>query len=163
MKNNLCACKAGYWDNNTASCIKCHYSCLTCDNSTSCNTCDSTKLRYKIDPVPIEGSLCLCNDKTYDNGINMQCVACSYRCPSCNSSGCITCDPTTRDLSGSDCLCKSRHFDDGSSSDCKECHYSCLNCTNLSACTSCDLTKNRTLNSSTQYCSCLTSSYDVSV
>lgn len=106
--------------------------------------------------------MCKCNGSAYDDGINQQCVACSYKCTTCSAAGCLSCDATTRILSGSTCACLPKFFDNGASNACIGCPYSCTTCSNLSACTSCDsVTNHRIYNSSTQLCACQDQYYDV--
>lgn len=150
----VCKCKDGYRDAGTAICVKCPYSCLTCD-ATNCLSCDGSKGRV------LTAGACPCTGvKTYDNGADAQCVTCNYKCATCDATGCLTCH-TSRTKDGNTCTCKDKSYDDGSSEICSTCHYSCKTCTNSTACTTCDVSTNfRTLNGSTKYCSCLPKKYD---
>lgn len=86
LSSNACVCGIGYYDDNTAICSKCHYSCRECSAYSTCSSCDSSKGRSQV------GSTCVCNTSAYDDGVNQQCVKCSYKCKTCDATGCLTCD-----------------------------------------------------------------------
>ena len=105
---NLCPCIYGHHDENSTlvTCLRCHYSCLTCQNSLICDTCFSGR-------IPVTNSTCKCPaQRFYDDLTNGACVACSYKCLTCSniSSNCTSCSTSSnRDLilnTSSDCLCK---------------------------------------------------------
>ena len=159
LSATTCPCNTGYFDNNTAICAKCHYSCQQCTNSTSCSVCDQSNGRKQA----IAGvGYCLCTEWTnsYDDGKNVLCVKCNYKCVTCDAQGCLTCH-STRTLSANTCLCNIKYYDDGTSTDCKPCDVSCQSCTNISACATCDsVTSYRIQNISTGLCSCLPNFYE---
>jgi hypothetical protein len=60
------------------------------------------------------------------------------------------------------CACYSGYYDDGTSNEtCQKCHYSCSACWGSNTfCTSCDSTKQRTLNTTDNTCPCNLGYYD---
>lgn len=55
--SNTCPCIDRYFDNNTAVCVRCHYSCKTCINNITCSSCDNSKFRSQSSP---DSELCKC-------------------------------------------------------------------------------------------------------
>ena len=55
----------------------------------------------------------MCSTRYYDNGAAI-CVSCPYPCLTCDSTGCLTCNPTSRRTkSGTTCTCQQGYFDNG--------------------------------------------------
>jgi proprotein convertase subtilisin/kexin type 5 len=84
-----CDCKDGYYLNvATNKCLKCHYSCLTCNGAgtQACLSCSVAALVNRI-ALPDAMNQCLCLSTFYDDGTNLNCVACDPTCQDCNGSG----------------------------------------------------------------------------
>lgn len=89
--NNTCACTDRFYQpTGTMSpvCASCHYSCSKCLTGAVCTECNSTRGRV----INSTSQLCSCTSQFYDNLLNEQCVTCPYRCLTCNSQGCRTCN-----------------------------------------------------------------------
>jgi hypothetical protein len=60
LSSGLCICKERYFE-SSSKCVECHYSCLTCSDTTyDCVTCSSNDNRVQ------SGSKCKCEDAYYD-------------------------------------------------------------------------------------------------
>jgi hypothetical protein len=140
-------CTALQYIDSTGACASCHYSCATCNiTSTRCLTCGAGRT--------LSGTSCPCNAGTYDSGV-ATCTACNSNCSECtiNATYCTACANTaTRSVVGGQCLCSVGFFDTGAAA-CTACHVTCLTCSLLATnCTSCRST--RTL-SGTNTCDCI--------
>lgn len=140
-------------------CLKCHYRCLTCTNSSQCLTCSAASFRA------LPASMCPCTEGYYDDGSSNVCLPCHYSCKGCtNGSQCLSCDLNTnhRKLVNTNylCGCVDRYFDDLlSHQTCLPCLYSCLTCVSTSTtCTSCNSTAFRVISSTS--CPCQQRYYD---
>ncbi|RWS28982.1 furin-like protease 2, partial [Leptotrombidium deliense] len=120
-------CPLGFYEENM-ECIKCHYSCKTCNGSShyNCISCDTKSFLN-------EHGLCLsCPAKQFMNVDTKSCGLCHHTCGSCNgptATDCTACDPPMF-LEGSRCLpCCSNinpqvndlDFGDVTESDCCRC------------------------------------------
>ena len=79
--------------------------CLTCSNSSICDTCNTTTRN------DTNLTTCPCLDRYYDDGMSSSCQSCLSTCLTCdNPNNCTSCD-TNRYLSTSQsCLCVDRTF-----------------------------------------------------
>ena len=69
-------------------CDPCHYTCLTCVDDTSCETCQPNR------QILSGASLCTCSNYFYEDG--SVCRACHYPCMTCTDDqyiSCQTCQP----------------------------------------------------------------------
>jgi proprotein convertase subtilisin/kexin type 5 len=91
---NTCVCESGYYEPTPANdvCVKCHYSCLTCDGGTASDCTGSacptgSDRTFSVDSCP-------CDPGFYDDGLNTACVACTSPCKECVDTGtkCTACD-----------------------------------------------------------------------
>lgn len=146
-------------------CQPCLYSCLTCDHSTLCLTCNTTNnTRY------FSNGQCLCNTGFYDNSSYILCLPCHYTCLTCvSSAACTSCNPLNNRIYNSTtgyCSCLRGYYDigDGISSVCLKCDSSCYTCTNSTSCANCYPLTNKYINSSmgTNYCVCYYGYYLIS-
>ncbi len=65
--SNTCECNKYYFDDLiNPLCLSCHYSCLTCSDTLTCDTCDPAKHREN-DPTT---DRCKCSQRYYDDGIH---------------------------------------------------------------------------------------------
>ncbi len=69
---NACA---DYFYMANQTCLPCHYSCVTCTNSTSCTTCSPLGTRHL-------NITCLCNSGYFDT-LQLNCVPCNKNCLEC--------------------------------------------------------------------------------
>lgn len=151
-----------YYDDTYSNqqCLSCPYQCTTCTNASACLTCD-TVTNFRSLPA----LKCKCIDKYYD-GVNPICVQCGYSCQTCIvGDQCLTCNANkfrTYDYTTHLCSCMIGYFDTGTSDEvCSPCSYTCKTCSgSTSACTRCDSTKHRTLNSGASTCPCDQYYYD---
>ncbi|KAL4442387.1 hypothetical protein ABPG74_005728 [Tetrahymena malaccensis] len=163
-----CLCKNGYYDDGSSpSCLKCHYSCLTCVLPNICQTCDSVQKRI-FDPINL---ICKCQDGTFENA-NKVCQACHLSCQTCLDStnkGCTSCQSSylrtfkqlaTNPSSGY-CNCIDGYYQSTTNQVCLPCHYSCYSCNGPLAtdCNKCQIS--RTYNAASNLCSCSSDKYDV--
>jgi hypothetical protein len=155
----ICPCLDGYYDNNQPICLICQYTCNTCINGNQCLTCDATTNRRTFN----SHYTCSCIDRFYDDGKNNQlCLPCVYTCLTCQGAAttCTSCNTTAfRTLSSGNCNCLQRFYDNLAEL-CLPCHYTCLTCIKPNACTSCDASVARVINTTTGLCSCMNMFWD---
>ncbi|CAD8125871.1 unnamed protein product [Paramecium sonneborni] len=132
-----CDCKNNYGDfNGTLDvCLKCHYTCGSCNDfgSNNCTLCLPSSHRY----LTLEGK-CLCKSSYFDDQTDsIVCAQCHYSCLLCankiEKDACQQCSqtriPSNPSAAQFECICSSPDtFDDGFSPICQNCHYSCLTC-----------------------------------
>lgn len=137
ITNSSCPCNTYYYDDLVSpQCQPCHYSCLTCTDSSTCATCDSSSLAYRV----YDGNtdLCKCKDGYFDDNTGAQlCVKCHSSCLKCtNASACSDCDSTklrllnrTANYAGVAnpyCSCTYKHYPQANPTlTCLPCHYTC--------------------------------------
>jgi len=106
---------------------------------------------------------CGCKDGHYDDGSNINCIACKYPCGNCKtrSTSCTSCRTTANRVSATDCSCKPGSYETGSS--CQLCQYPCRTCKGLGSgnCLSCASTIDK--RSSTSTCNCIGHYYETKV
>jgi proprotein convertase subtilisin/kexin type 5 len=135
-----CNCILGFFDNNSALCVRCPPVCVSCVSLQSCTSCLAN-----TSSLPS----CACAATTYV-AFGGTCNACNYTCQSClNSEFCLSC-PGTRTLHFTSCVCEPQSFDNGLPA-CTQviCPANCLIC-DPTACITC--TSNRIFNG--QSCLC---------
>lgn len=138
-------------------CEVCHYSCLTCSggSTTNCTLCPSNSSRS----LDSNSTSCPCNSNYFDNGITV-CAICAYPCLTCatNNITCTSCDSIlhrTLNTSSNSCLCDSAYYEQlvNGTYVCSPCIATCLTCLSSSSyCLSCDVSQNRTLNTTNNIC-----------
>lgn len=109
-----CACIDGYYDDgSSADCIQCQYSCLTCNDGTSCLTCDSSKYRSFSSTT----NLCKCMNRYYDDGTSTTlCSACDPTCLTCLgplNTDCLGCNAGSYriyDSTTHGCICDTGYY-----------------------------------------------------
>lgn len=167
--NFTCGCNLGYiLISSTNICLLCQSTCLTCitNYTNRCGTCDNSTLR-SLNSTSFQ---CQCPTIGYfDDGINLNCLACSYTCYTCSGSAiyCTACPTGSNrafNSSTGTCYC-AQHFYDANitfvqNSTCLACSYYCSTCLQPIACTSCNSSKLRAINTVTSKCICLPGSYD---
>ncbi|CAD8081203.1 unnamed protein product [Paramecium sonneborni] len=98
--NFQCICDDGYFEDN-GLCIKCNQTCLTCNNSYSCLSCDTTK----YDSVSFRNGLaCLCKQGFQMNSLGQCIQQCPMDCSTCNLNTCLSCS-NNRVLLNGRCVC----------------------------------------------------------
>lgn len=142
---SLCQCNEQL--NYTAkgnTCVLCSseiIGCLNCSSPTTCTVCNTAGM------FVLSGGICVCQDKYFLSG--SFCQPCHYSCQKCTGTAqnqCTLCDGgAMRELSGTSCPCKLGYYDGGVAS-CLTCMITCLGCNNGNSCSSCDSSKNFTLN-----------------
>lgn len=134
-------CPEGYYYSSSGStCLACHYSCATCDNSSlinKCLTCSANNYRT------YSNGYCLCMTNYIEVAGIPTCsyAVCEPTCLTCsNLEVCGTCNSSHfRTLSDARCLCNQRYYDDYPNTlICQPCDYTCLTCISSSSCTTCD-------------------------
>ncbi|EAR98211.2 surface protein with EGF domain and furin-like repeat protein, putative (macronuclear) [Tetrahymena thermophila SB210] len=144
-------------------CQKCNPTCKTCSDQNTCLTCDDTQFRVFNNNT----QQCDCLQTYYSINSQPKCIKCPYYCQTCefnnqqNLVKCLQCfqDPLINRSGIGNCQCLPGFFDDGANLKCVKCNYTCQQCNNKSQCSSCDITKFRQLNSSSQ-CECQSGYYD---
>ena len=144
--SNLCDCAANkFFNTSTNVCETCNYKCATCTTSDpeNCLTCALGSHRTFSD------NKCPCDNYKWDSGSSI-CSSCHHSCLTCSSSastGCLTCNVGAKRTiyNNNQCICMTSFYDNGQIELCQPCKYSCLTCTNANACTSCDVTLLRVL------------------
>ena len=96
-----CKCITGFFDDGTANCSDCSPTCLTCNDSTTCETCDPAKFRNK------SGNVCPCMAGYYEfyhTNLTRTCEKCNPECLTCETSPalCTSCDPNKNRIPGVD-------------------------------------------------------------
>ena len=99
-------------------------SCLTCNTTTTCLTCDSNLFRTFVT------NQCNCISHYYLSG--GVCLPCDYSCLEClasaaNCQKCQTGKFRTHDSIAFTCKCDSGYYDNGIAK-CAKCSYQCLTC-----------------------------------
>ncbi|KAM3127352.1 hypothetical protein pb186bvf_020552 [Paramecium bursaria] len=125
LSNNLCLCMQGYYENNSSLCLKCDYSCNTCEfQSTICLNCDTLQNRKLVN------TNCICEDGYFDIK-EPNCLKCQFSCHMCNQN--------------QDCLCYDGYYSQGIQ--CGLCNRTCLTCDGRQQnnCLSCDQNQSRFL------------------
>ena len=162
---NTCKCAQHFYDQmavfvQSEICKPCAYHCSSCDDPSSCLTCNSTNHRQK-DALNVT---CICGEGFFDDSTRKEmCLACPYQCLTCtNSSSCLKCKTTNhRAIPASLCPCINNYYDTNTSNSlCSPCHYSCKTCLTGAVCVSCELGYSRIFNLSTNVCSCLGRFFD---
>ena len=150
-------------------CESCQYTCETCSDFTTCDTCDILKFRQHN----VTDDLCHCITGYFDDSTNNEtCRQCHSSCVSCvNGVSCLTCDSTKKRLLNSSityngavsqlCVCEYGLYSPGDTLTCLPCHYSCEVCNgpNQNDCLYCDFNAHRSLSSSSR-CLCMNGYYD---
>jgi len=99
----LTACPSGFYADSDLECQDCNNVCLTCSDSSTCDTCDSSG-NYPY----LYGQWCysVCPDGTYASGNT--CQACDSKCKTCSGSSttCTSCDTsgTYKYKNGNSCV-----------------------------------------------------------
>ncbi|KAL4479115.1 hypothetical protein ABPG72_008945, partial [Tetrahymena utriculariae] len=121
---------------------RCHASCSSCSNGSSCSQCISNS---SLDAT--KGNFCYCNDGyyfTYDwNTSSGLCLPCNNFCSTCNGpsiTDCLTCKESYK-LSNSICVnaCQTNQFQNFTQHQCINCSECCASCSgpNSNQCSSC--------------------------
>ena len=143
--NTSCICINGtFWNAAAKACVACHYSCLTCSNSSDsgCLSCNNT--------ANLTSGKCLCaaNANMYTDG---SCRTCTALCDKCSIDGkCIVCKAgALLNLLGK-CVCGKGYF--MNSYNCEPCDPLCDSCFGSfnSSCLTCRA--NETLTNGICYC-----------
>lgn len=147
--------------------MTCQPTCLTCANLNQCGTCDAGAGRL------LSGVNCVCKSYTvdvYDTQNTIVCFPCHATCLTCSeafyATSCLSCNLTKDHRyhmeSNNTCACIDKYFPpvSGSSPVCSPCDYSCATCSSLTSCLTCDSTKGRTKNTTSNLCSCTSLYYD---
>lgn len=102
-----CLCPSDYFDDipPNSKCLICNYSCFQCKGAssaecTSCGDYSFTRRNYtQVDNIQNVGT-CTCDSGFRDDGVDLQCRTCPYRCSTCdNMENCLSCPPTRYYLS----------------------------------------------------------------
>ena len=153
VKQN-CSCITGFFNTGVANCSNCSQTCLTCDNSSACTSCNMTAYRM------LKGAVCVCMDgyyELYHTNLTRSCQKCSVECKTCTTSPslCLECDPSKNRIPGTDnngqktCVCQPGYYStaDGScvQSNCNADPF-CSQCEQgLKLCVKCLASKNRVI------------------
>eukprot|EP00825_Cyclidium_porcatum_P003294 TRINITY_DN1152_c0_g1_i4.p1 TRINITY_DN1152_c0_g1~~TRINITY_DN1152_c0_g1_i4.p1 ORF type:complete len:1226 (-),score=102.03 TRINITY_DN1152_c0_g1_i4:99-3776(-) len=167
--SGVCACETGYFQNSQKLCSTCHYSCLTCSNAYSCDTCQSDATTNR-ESTPLTDGVCPCKSGYKDDGSGINCVSslCYYACSTCsinsNQYGCQACSSSNhRTLTQSnECACEDGYYDNSVSEMCSTCSSTCKTCTDYSTCTACYSSQQRELKSAATQCTCIDGYYESS-
>ena len=138
-------------------------SCLTCNDGSTCASCDATKFRM------LNGTICTCMNGYYEffnADQSRECKLCNPECLTCSiaPTSCTSCDPAKNRVAGVDdsgyqtCLCMPGFYStpDGSciQSDCNADPF-CSQCEKgLNLCVQCLASKNRVLQLPESVCVC---------
>ncbi|KAL4463429.1 hypothetical protein ABPG72_003125 [Tetrahymena utriculariae] len=151
-----------YFDTQQSLCTNCIQNCKTCQDSTSCVTCQSTYFLNQSNNACVD-----CQQEGFYIEFNEFCKQCDSTCKHCQgpyNTQCTDCyDGFYLDKNGSCVNCKQQGFYVALDKTCQECNYSCKSCSGKDQCTECQdgfyLQINQTDNTkSCQQCysSCLT-------
>lgn len=106
-----------YYDDGTALCKSCHYSCYTCSSGGSCLTCESSKNRVYSSAT----GLCACKPRYYETGIGVvTCGSCANYCVTCSgalNTNCLSCNEAAYrilNIATGACDCISGYYHSGS-------------------------------------------------
>lgn len=149
--------------------MACQYTCATCSDGISCDTCNAAKFRQDNGTT----NLCSCLTGYYDDSVNELCPQCNLTCLTCiNSFTCSSCDSarmrtlnSTPDYAGNinyKCPCLYKYYSPAPNLSCLPCHYSCAVCSSASSnnCLYCTTNAHRSLSASTSKCKCINGFYD---
>ncbi|KAL4470077.1 hypothetical protein ABPG72_008736 [Tetrahymena utriculariae] len=143
FSNSKCNCPDSYYlDLNVGTCVRCHYSCKTCNgpSSINCVTCEPTANRDSISA----GFKCNCQTGFFE--INQYCAPCNSNCQNCLQSpnNCLSCkagfhlvyQPT---YLFNQCVCNDGTFYDTGLDKCDPCTPAnlCQTCSSSQQCLTC--------------------------
>ncbi|CAD8071405.1 unnamed protein product [Paramecium sonneborni] len=114
--NDTCICMDGYYDIGQLICQKCHSTCKTCQDASTCKSCYDNQFRI----MSINNKSCTCQTGYFEQSSDI-CGQCHLSCLECsqnNSTSCTRC-PTTREPSINDnahefsCKCRRGYYESG--------------------------------------------------
>ncbi len=162
----------GYYDDSVNElCPQCDLTCLTCINSFTCSSCDSSRMRTLNSSANYAGNVnlkCPCIYKYYSPASNQNCLPCHYSCAVCsggNNNNCLYCTADahrTLSLAVSKCKCVNGYYDDGLNELCAPCNVACTICSGslTTQCTACNGSTYLLLAQTTCYITCPTYYYN---
>jgi len=141
--NGACvsSCGSGYYLNGL-SCAKCMDSCLACNSSTNCTTCNNSANKYNY----LSNGVYTCESPStgfYVDSITFILETCMKNCQNCNSSSTCTTPSNgyyyysiTGQIYSNSCPVGSYLSSDNIN--CLQCAINCTSCTSASVCTACN-------------------------